>query len=1154
MRYFVLGAAGARTSDGTDVPVGGPRVRALLTLLALRPGRPVPVPVLVDGIWGGDDEPPADTVAALQALVGRLRRTLGRTAVVSADGGYRLDAAPDDVDAHRFERLTREGLAAGEPARAAALLDEALGLWRGPALADLPDRGPEAARWEARRLDARRARLAAALDLGDAGTALPELIPLCEAHPLDEPLQALRIRALRDTGRAAEALAAYEDVRRALATRLGTDPSPALRALQGELLNPGTSGTPGTPGMPSTPGTPGTLPAPDRRAATAPAPYPGAAHPPVSPAVPTAATTALPSPPAGAPLAPAAPRGNLRARLTSFVGRDEDIAALQGDLRTARLVTLLGPGGAGKTRLSQEAAERGAGAWPDGVWVAELAPVTDPEAVPEAVLAAVGARETVLRGAGAEELRGGGDPVARLVEHCADRRMLLILDNCEHLVAAAAELAETLLARCPGLRVLATSREPLGVPGEALRPLGPLPAEKALRLFGERGAAVRAGFRTGEDPEAAAEIVRRLDGLPLAIELAAARLRMLTPRQIADRLDDRFRLLTSGARTVLPRQQTLRAVVDWSWDLLDAGERAVLRRLSVFTGGCDLDAAEAVCTAAQDTPDDVLDLLGSLVDKSLVVSAPVPDAPGMRYRLLETVAEYAGERLDESGERAATERRHLTYYRELARRTDPELRSAGQVEAMARFGTEYGNIRTALRRAVALRDEDEALVLVHALLWYWQMRDLRADALHWSKAAAALGPDPFVPPAAPVVPLHEPCTAAPPPLSEEQRWEARRGVRLVELLSMDHQTGRWTSPEGVRRLREMTAVYEPGLPQTCRLPGSFAVFAVLMIGEAGRLREVLDTTVDACRRYGYDWELANALQMRANMFANRADLAGDATLDADESLALFVRLGDAWGAAEALSSRAEAREKLLEFEGAAEDFAAAIAYAEKIGAQSQMALLRARYADILVETGRADEGEAILREIIEGGHGRGHEPMLGARLFLAHTLGRSGRTAEAREHLLLLREEFGSETLSIFEGFTLGALAWLDAVEGEYRTAFALATEAYTRALGDLSLMVAPQMPAIYAVVAAWALAGLGGPSARTAAILLGAREGLVPPGHLLPPMERENLATATELTRSALGEAVFAEAYAEGGGLSMEETAALLGRAADAISERAES
>ncbi|MFD7320949.1 BTAD domain-containing putative transcriptional regulator [Streptomyces sp. NPDC059875] len=1168
MRYSVLGPTQVHTADGTPVSLGGARLRALLAVLALRAGRTVPVGVLVDEVWDG--APPADGAAALQALVGRLRRALGREAVVSAPGGYRLAAGPEDVDAHRFERLAREGvraLGAGDPARAAELLDEALGLWRGPALADLPDRTAEAARWEARRLDARRARFGAALALGDAASVLPELAALCEAHPLDEPLQALRIRALRDSGRAAEALAAYESFRRTLATRLGTDPSPALRTLHAELLSPGQVGRarPG-PGDGAAPGqagqedgSPGAgqdgrAPDPAQRAdddgSRGPLDESAASSPPGG--------SDAAAPP-GRPASPPRP-GNLRARLTSFVGRGQDIAQLRDDLHGSRLVTLLGPGGAGKTRLSQEGAERaaGAGAWPDGVWLAELAPVTDPEAVTEAVLGAVGARETVLRGAGAEELRGTETPLGRLVEHCASRRLLLILDNCEHVVDAAAGLAEALLARCPGVTVLATSREPLGVPGEFLRPVEPLSPESALRLLGERGAAARPGFDPGDDPEACAEICRRLDGLPLAIELAAARLRLLTPRQIADRLDDRFRLLTSGARTVLPRQQTLRAVVDWSWDLLDAPERAVLRRLSVFTGGCDLEAAESVCGTRPTDPNDVpavpdaLDVLGSLVDKSLVVAAPTDDGT-MRYRLLETVAEYAGERLDEEGERAAVERRHLVHYRELARATDPELRGGDQLRAMNWFRTEYENLRTALRSAVAARDEHEALVLVHCLLWYWQMRDLRADALHWAEAAAVLGPDPFAPPAAPVVPLHEPCTATPPPLSEEQLWEARRGVRLIGLLNMDHMTGDWTTPDGVERLKRITAVYRPGLPQTCRLPGAFAVFAVMLIGEGGRMREMLDATVDACRRFGYDWDLANALQLRANLLANRSDWAGDAAVDAEESLEIFVRLDDAWGAAEALSSRGEARERQLRFDGAAEDFAAAIGYAERVGAQSQMALLRARYAYMLSVTGRAEEAEAILCQVLAAEEYRGHEAMLAARLFLAMLLGRTGRTSEAREQLTTLLDDFSSETLSIFGGFTLGSLGWLDNLDGRYESALALSREAVERSLGALSMMVAPQMPAVHLVTAAWALAGLGGPCAAVGARLLGAHPGLLPEGHLLSPPERDSLERATELARSVLGDKAFEAAYAEGGGLSLEEAAALLERA-DAINKRAES
>lgn len=609
VRYGILGTTQALRDDGTVLPVGGARLRALLTVLALRPGRTVPVGVLVDEVWDG--EPPADAPAALQALVGRLRRAIGHQAVASAESGYRLAAEPEAVDLFRFERLAGEGaraLAEGDPARAMSVLDDALALWRGPALADLPDRYAAAARWTARRLDARRDRLAAALRLGRATEALPELTALCGEHPLDEPLQALRLRALRDAGRTAQALAAYDEVRTLIADRLGTDPGTELTTLYGELL---------------------------RQEPAPPAP--------VKPSAP-------------------APLGNLRARLTSFVGRESEMAALRDDLSRGRLVTLLGPGGAGKTRLSQEVADTvDPGTWPDGVWLAELAPVDDPEAVPEAVLAALGARETVLSGAGSGELRAAerasgderaaGESLARLTEYCSRRRMLLLLDNCEHVIEAAAALADHLLARCPGLTVLATSREPLGVPGEAVRPVDPLPDPTALRLLAERGAAARPGFRVDADEATAlagAEICRRLDGLPLAIELAAARLRMLTPQQIADRLDDRFRLLTSGSRTVLPRQQTLRAVVDWSWELLDDDERVTLRRLSVFAGGCTLEAAEAVCADGSGGAGDAARLLGSLVDKSLVVAAPAEDGQ-MRYRLLETVGEYAAERLEESG-------------------------------------------------------------------------------------------------------------------------------------------------------------------------------------------------------------------------------------------------------------------------------------------------------------------------------------------------------------------------------------------------------------------------------------------------------------------------------------------------------------------------
>ncbi|MGP3771851.1 AfsR/SARP family transcriptional regulator [Streptomyces sp. SDT5-1] len=1127
MRYRILGTTQALRDDGTAVPVGGARLRALLTVLALRPGRAVPAALLVDEVWG--DEPPADAAGALQALVGRLRRALGADAVTSSDGGYRLAAGADDVDLFRFERLTGDGIGAladGDPAKALDVLDDALALWHGPALADLPDRGTEATRWEARHLDARRARLAACLDLGRGPEALPELTSLCETHPLDEPLQVLRLRALRSAGRAAEALAAYEALRRDLADTLGADPGPELRALHAELLTPASPASPASSGP--------TAPTP-RGSAPDPAPRSTAGL-----VLPEPADELAPALVRRADMTASAP-GNLRARLTSFVGRAGDIEAIRRELGRVRLVTLLGPGGAGKTRLSQEAAE-GLTDTPDGVWLAELAPVSDPTAVPEAVVSALGARETVLRGAGAEELRAAGDrqgddPLVRLVEHCADRRLLLILDNCEHVVDAAATLADDLLAHCPGLTILATSREPLGVPGESLYPVEPLPEPYALRLFGERGAAVRPGFTPDQDPDAVGEICRRLDGLPLAIELAAARLRMLTPRQIADRLDDRFRLLTSGARTALPRQQTLRAVVDWSWDLLDAPERATLARLSVFSGGCDLPAAEAVCGP------DALDTLASLVDKSLVVAAPEDDTGGMRYRLLETVSEYAADRLDESGDRADAERAHLTYYRELARTTDPLLRGSGQRAAIATIERDYENLRTALRHAVAAGDEQEAFCLVLSLSWFWQMRDLRTDARTWTGEAAALGPDPFAGPVRPAPPLHERCTDTPPPLTGELFEEARRQVHLCRLGYMDMEMDHWQSAEGQARLRAVIETYRADLPQACRPPGNIWYFAVLMTGDMDRLQELAAVSARTCRELGYDWELALVLQMRANVFANRSDWAEEGLAYADESLELFSRLGDEWGTAEALSARGEAREKLGDFEGAAADYSRAREVAHSMGAHSQAAILQVRLGQARIEQGYTEEGEALLWESLEDGRRHTNESRPAARLFLVSHLASTGRTAEARHQLELLRGEFRVAQIGFFHGMTIGMEAMIDAVDGHNEDALGNVRRCLDIARDPLSALVMPQLVGMHLCTGAHALAQRAADGdAVAAARLLGAADATTPEGHKPARLERNWREAAETAVRALLDEATYAREYAKGGGLSLEEATALLG------------
>ncbi|AZK98208.1 hypothetical protein B7R87_01950 [Streptomyces tsukubensis] len=1133
MRYRVLGPARAVPPGGADGPVvpGGGRVRALLTALAAAAGRPVPPAGLAAQVWAG--EPPRDPAAALQALVGRLRRAIGREAVELTPGGYRLVAAPDEVDLFRFEALTADGLAVldtGPPAEAARLFGEALALWQGPPLADLPDgeRDPLAVRARQRHAEARRGAVAAALALGRADAALPEAAALAAAEPLDEPLQALWIRALAASGRQAAALAAYEEVRVRLAERLGTDPGAGLRALHVELL----AGPPG-----------------------------GGDAPPVP--------------------------GNLPARLTSFVGRGDDLADVTSALSTQRLVTLVGPGGAGKTRLALEAADTAGTtgtsstkgpAYPDGVWISELAPVRDGgTAVADAVLAALGVREPPLA------VRAPGqapDPLARLVEHCRQRRMLLIVDNCEHVVGAAAGLVARVLESCPGVTVLATSREPLGVPGELVRPVGPLHRDAALRLLGERGAAARPGFTVTDDPRAAAEICRRLDGLPLAIELAAARLRMLTTRQIADRLDDRFRLLTGGSRTVLPRQQTLRAVVDWSWDLLDHHERTVLRRLSVFAGGCALPEAEAVCGAgpdggpdspdSPDSPDgpDVLHALGALVDKSLVVAAP-GDGSAMRYRLLETVAEYAADRLDAAGEREAVERGHLRTYRELTRIGESALRGPGGSMWMTRLDTEIGNVRAALRTAVHYEEEQEGLCLVLSLGWYWQLRSLQSDARTWSTAVAALGPDPFEAPVRPAEPVAGRCTDTPPPWSPDRLWEARRGVRMTALAAGGPDGMAVKKAETRDRLRRIVGAYEPGLPQLVRQPAAMWFFCKLMTGGFTGLDESADALVAACeeqyaRGAADGWDLGFTLLMRVRLRSGAftrppggegppgvtPEDAGPES-DPDRALALFTAAGDDWGIAESYAVRGENHEWNGRNEAAAADYQDALRIVDRSRQPVQVSsVYKARLMFLKLRTATDPAvREAAERELLDAARDAGTtageaEFLATPNMLLARHYGATGRTEQARAQLDVLEKQLSAEAPELFRGLISGIHAWLDCQDGRFpraldhcRTALRL-----LEGLGDfVTRLMVDQF-----LCAAWAMARLG--EAEDAARLIavfdaaGHRSG----GLGLQPFhdERRTRTEAEAAARAALGGEAWQRAYGEGGSLTVPEAVALVGRA----------
>ncbi|HET9382089.1 MAG TPA: AfsR family transcriptional regulator, partial [Streptomyces sp.] len=515
----------------------------------------------------------------------------------------------------------------------------------------------------------------------------------------------------------------------------------------------------------------------------------------------------------------------------------------------------------------------------------------------------------------------------------------------------------------------------------------------------------------------------------------------------------------------------------------------------------------------------------------------------MRYRLLETVAEYAGERLDETGRRPGTARAHLTYYRELARTTDPLLRGPGQLAAVQRLEREYENLRTALRHAVAERDEQEALCLVLSLAWYWQMRDLRTEARGWCSDVMALGPDPYAAPLRRAAPVWQRCTANPPPMTGEVLAEARRGVHLAHLACMDTEMAAWRTPAAQDKLRAITEVYEPGLPQTCRSPGVLWFFAVMLTGDLERLRDIIEASVRTCRETpGYEWELASCLQLRANILANRSDWAGDASRDADEALEIYRRLGDSWGTAEALAARGEAHERKGEHRLAAADYEAAITHAERLGARAQQAVLRARLGSALLECGDSERGERMLREVIEGRDGGHSEALPASRLFLAGWYGVSGRFAEAREQLGLLCKDFAAAHFVVFDAIVLGAEAWLDAAEGHNDESLDKCRRALALAGDPLSRAVSPHMGSAYLVVAATALAGGGGDgSALDAARLLGAADALLPPGHVASAWEREVWACARRRVRAALDGETYAAAYAEGAALSEAEAAALV-------------
>ncbi|MFH7599878.1 BTAD domain-containing putative transcriptional regulator [Streptomyces racemochromogenes] len=905
MRFCILGETLARRDDGTEVPLGGPARRALLTLLLVRPREVVAAERLADEM-----APDGSLSAhALQSQVSRLRAALGADVIERAGAGYRLAVDPEDVDAGRFERLAREGraaLAGADPGRAHQLLCSALELWRGPALADLAHlSGGDTARvrLEELRLGALEDRIEAELRLGRHRGAVAELRGLTGLHPLRERLAALLIRALSAEGGQAEALAAYEETRGRLADELGSDPSAELVSLHRELLDFD--------------------------------PSPAQVRPP--------------------------------AQLTSFVGRDGEAAEVAGMLRVARLVTLVGPGGVGKTRLSVEAA----GAADDDVCFVALASLREGSGLPQAVLAALGLRENGLQPG------GGQGPVDRLATALADRVLLLVLDNCEHLAGEAAALAGRLLAVCPRLRILATSREPLGVIGEHLWPVRPLEGAAAVRLFTERASAVRRGFTAA--PGRVERICAALDNLPLAIELAAARLRTMDVDDLAERLDDRLGMAAARAnRGADERHRTLRAVVAWSWDLLSGEEQRAARRFTVFPGGATARAALTVCRAGGGAPGSegpgsgVLgsEVLESLVDKSLL------ELSGGRLRMLETVRAYGAERLEEAGETASAGRAHTRYVLELARTADPLLRGAGQLEWLERLAAGHGDLLSALGRAVGDGHWETALELLAAASTYLWIRGVSGSVA--VQAAAVLDAVGEAPPAG----LGEEFAACvllaaggPGGLAPWRRHRARAGELLAAAWDGDGPGGRYPVVLLVWMLRNATEAdpldafalvsAQRGRPEPwVRAVAAYVSgFGPLGAGDPAAAERAFAEAAEGFRATGDRWGGALVLDVLAGMAAARGDRAGAVALT-DEALALTERLGALEDSADLLVNRAD---HLVDGdpERAGADYARAESLARRAGGSAALAAALRGLGDLALRQGDRARAESLYTEALE---------------------------------------------------------------------------------------------------------------------------------------------------------------------------------------------
>ena len=1074
MKYQILGPVAA-FDEGRELELGGLRERTLLARLLLSAGRVVPVDTLADDLWSG--EPPAHSSATLRVYVSRLRRALGpgARALITQPPGYRLDVGADELDAARFASLTQSALgdlARGKAEAAADGLRRALGLWRGTALADvaeLPFARAEVARLKEARLTALESRVEAELACGLHVHLAAELDGLAAEHPLRERLAGLRLLALYRCGRQADALAAFDQLRTTLADELGVEPGPQLQRLQLAILRQDAELSWRSHGP--------------RRAIRTP-PKATAAHA-TQPTQPTQPTGSSPH-----------RRSWLPAQTTSFIGREGELATIDGLLAASRLVTLTGPSGSGKSRLALQAASQLQDRFPGGTWLAEFAQVTQRDVVVFAIARALSVTE-----------RPGTPLLDRIVAALRDEETLLLLDNCEHLLDPVATIAATLLRECPDLRILATSQSKLTVPGEATWPVPPMTlppageadqpaiaAAESVRLFCDRAKLARPGFTLTPDTAAdVRDVCRRLDGIPLAIELAAARIGALTSRQLAARLDDRFKILTGGSRAGLPRHRTLTAAVEWSYELLSEPERACLRRLAVSAGGCTMDAAEQVCAGPGVPAGQVFELVTTLIDRSLLTTEE--RAGAMRYGMLESIRQYAASKLTPDEDRLAR-RGLLTWLLDLV--TQADLDGLDQAAWLDVLDAETGSIRAALDWSLGPGAEpDLALALAGGLAQFWAVRGPVGQGLRWLNSAllnSALLNNAL---------LNNALLDG--ELGDSERSDSERSDSERSAAGADPRS-RAIALDGAAQLATVQADYDAALAYQRE---SLAIWR-----EHGELRKVARCLGD----------IAAIAHLRSDYVSARALYA--------ESIELAEQAGADSEVARCLSGMGRLALHQNDLAAATEYYEQSMARFTAIGDLRRATLILGNLGVVAIHAGHVDQARDRLEQHLANARKLGDRKLIGGALtnlgMASYQAGDLDHAARSHSEALTLAQQHDDRRMQQVVLINLGLVAL---ARQDYPEAIAL----HRRSLDLAASFREPRAIAECLEELAQAEAAAG--NASRAAVLIGAsQQHRLTIGSPIPDADQPRFERATEVSAAALGEAEYARLRRAGAAMPTAE------------------